>query len=58
MATHVVSDIESIAKEIIMLKSGEIVAKDSVDALCSQRPEAAGLEGVYMEIFGEEADHV
>lgn len=58
MATHVVSDIESIAKEIIMLKSGEIVAKDSVDALCLQRPEAAGLEGVYMEIFGEEADHV
>lgn len=58
MATHVVSDIESIAKEIIILKSGEIAAKDSIEALCAQLPGAEGLEEVYMEIFGEEADHV
>lgn len=57
MATHVVSDIQSIAKEIIMLKSGQIAAKDSVDALCAKLKGASDLETVYMTVFGEEAHH-
>ena len=57
MATHVVSDIQSIAKEIILLKSGQIAEKDSVDALCRQFEDAADLETVYMAVFGEEAHH-
>ncbi len=57
MATHVVSDIQSIAKEIIMLKSGQIAAKDSVDALCAKFEGASDLETVYMTVFGEEAHH-
>ena len=57
MATHVVSDIQSIAKEIIMLKSGQIAAKDSVDALCAKFEGVSDLETVYMTVFGEEAHH-
>lgn len=58
MATHVVSDIESIAKEIILLKSGEIAAKNSIETLCREFDGAAGLEEVYMTVFGEEAQRV
>lgn len=57
MATHVVSDIQSIAKETIMLKSGQIAAKDSVDALCAKFEGVSDLETVYMTVFGEEAHH-
>ncbi|WP_040197116.1 ABC transporter ATP-binding protein [Candidatus Soleaferrea massiliensis] len=57
MATHVVSDIQSIAKEIIVLKAGEVAARDTVDALCSGFGGAKDLEEVYMKLFGEEADH-
>lgn len=53
IATHVVSDIQSIAKEVIILKEGEIIAKDSVDALCRQF-NSDDLEDVYMTLFGEE----
>lgn len=34
IATHVVSDIEFIAKEILLLKKGEIIASDSPHKLC------------------------
>lgn len=34
ISTHVVSDIEFIAKEIILLKKGKIIQKDSVSNLC------------------------
>lgn len=58
VATHVVSDIESIAREIIILKQGNVIAKDTVEALCSAvNPEDVSvnhLEDVYMQIFGEE----
>ena len=53
VSTHVVSDIQSIAKEIILLKNGEITARDTVDALCEKYNEP-DLERVYMHIFGEE----
>lgn len=53
VATHVVSDIQSVAKEIIILRSGGIVAKDTVERLCCQYS-SEDLEDVYMQIFGEE----
>lgn len=56
IATHVVSDIQTIAKEVIILKAGEIIAKDTVDSLCSQF-NAKDLEDVYMELFGEDDNH-
>ena len=56
VSTHVVSDIESVAKEIILLKSGEVIAQNTVKGLCDQY-QAAGLEDVYMQIFDEEERH-
>ncbi len=55
-STHVVSDIQSIAKEIILIKDGEIVDIGSVEALC-RKYGADNLEQVYLDIFGEEEDH-
>lgn len=57
VATHVVSDIESIANEVIILKKGKIVEKDTVPALCERYERGGGLEEVYVRIFeeGEEA---
>ncbi len=55
VSTHVVSDIETIADEIILLKSGEIVGLGTVEELC-RRHSAAALEDVYMRLFGEEGE--
>lgn len=57
LSTHVVSDIESIADEIILLKSGRIVGQDSVEALCAACSGAENLEEVYLHFFGEEEAH-
>lgn len=53
ISTHVVSDIETIAKEIILLKSGTMVDHAPVADLC-RKYHASGLEEVYMQLFGEE----
>ncbi len=58
VSTHVVSDIQSIAKEIILLKDGLIVDCNNVPALCQKYNNARNLEEVYMEIFGEEQLYV
>ena len=55
VSTHVVSDIETIADEIILLKSGEIIDRGSVEVLCEIHG-AASLEDVYMRLFGEEGE--
>ncbi len=55
VSTHVVSDIESIATEILVLKAGELVLKGTVESLCDMC-HAGNLEDVYMQIFGE-AEH-
>ncbi len=55
VSTHVVSDIETIADEIILLKSGEIIDRGSVEELCEIHG-AASLEDVYMRLFGEEGE--
>lgn len=56
VSTHVVSDIESIAKEIILIKSGTIIDHAAVDELC-QKHQVSHLEDVYMKLFGEEEGH-
>lgn len=35
LSTHIVSDVESIANEIIMIKDSEILYKDNIENLCS-----------------------
>ena len=60
IATHVISDVESIAKELILLKSGHIIRKDSgetlIQKLKTQNSEKKiTLEDVYMHYFGEKA---
>lgn len=57
VSTHVVSDIESIAKEIILIKAGTIIDHAAVGELC-QKYQVSRLEDVYMELFGGEEDHV
>lgn len=56
VATHVVSDIESIAKEIIILKEGNLVAMDSPVNLIEKFAKDEDLEQVYMNIFGENGE--
>ncbi len=54
VSTHVVSDIEPIAKEIILIRSGNIIDRDTVEMLCRKYGGCRDLEGVYMQVFGEE----
>ncbi len=54
VSTHVVSDIQTIAKEIILLKEGRIVGQDTVEALGRKYGDAGDLEQIYMKIFGED----
>ena len=57
VSTHVVSDIETIAKEILLIKVGRIIDHAGVDQLC-QKYQVSHLEDVYMKLFGEEEGHV
>lgn len=58
VSTHVVSDIEPIAKEILLIRSGSIIDRDTVENLCQKHGGCNDLEEVYMSIFGEEENHV
>lgn len=53
VSTHVVSDIQSIANHIILLKQGKIVDQGSISSLC-EKYHTKHLEQVYLEIFEEE----
>ena len=55
IATHVVSDVETIAKEIIFLKKGEIVNSGSVNELLEEYCQPS-LEDVYLDLFGDDED--
>lgn len=52
IATHVVSDVESIADEIIFLKKGVIVDHGSVEGL-KEKYDVSSLEDVYLQLFKE-----
>lgn len=54
VSTHVVSDIASIAGEILLIRAGQFVDRDTVEHLCSRHGGCRDLEEVYMSIFGEE----
>lgn len=56
VATHVVSDIETIADVILMQKKGLIVAQGSVVELLGQFPECNDIESIYMKLFGGEVE--
>lgn len=57
VSTHVVSDIAPVADEILLLRCGSLIDRDTVDALCRKYGESRDLEQVYMHIFGEEESH-
>lgn len=54
VATHVVSDIESVAKEVLLLKEGVLVDKDTPSNLVERYAPNENLESVYLSIFGED----
>ncbi len=56
-ATHVVSDVETVADEILLLKDGCLVDKAPVDVLIEKYAPGENLEQVYLNIFGEEGVH-
>lgn len=56
LATHVVSDIENVADEIILLKAGEVVRIAPPAQLIEEFAPGGGIEDVYMKIFAEEGD--
>lgn len=58
VSTHVVSDIAPIAGDILLIRSGSIVDRGSVEVLCQKYGNSRDLEQVYMHIFGEEELHV
>lgn len=54
VATHVVSDVETVAKEILLLKAGQLVDKAPVQTLINRYAPGGNLEQVYLSVFGEE----
>lgn len=54
VATHVVSDVESVADKVIVLKKGRLAGFDSVPKLVERHAPGGGLEEVYLSIFGED----
>ena len=55
VATHVVSDVETVADGLFILKEGKLVEQGSVEALLSRFGNAAGVEDIYLTLFGEDA---
>ena len=54
VATHVVSDVEHVASEILLLKEGQLVDRDTPSALVEKYAPGGTLEEVYLSIFGED----
>lgn len=59
IATHVVSDVDRIAKEILFIKQGQLIEKDSPDSLVKKYTDAfadeqvSSLEDVYLHLYGD-----
>lgn len=58
IATHVVSDIETIADEIILMKKGKIIKTGKPENLISELSSSGTLEDVYMKEFSDERDEI
>jgi ABC-type multidrug transport system ATPase subunit len=56
VSTHIVSDIETIADDVLLLKNGVIAARGTVEQLVATLPDGIdkNLENVYMQTFGDE----
>lgn len=55
VSTHIVSDIESIADKVVMIKSGEIIENGTVNELCKKTEKDGGtLEDLYMLRYGDQ----
>ena len=54
VATHVVSDVETVATRVILLRAGQIVDAAPVPDLIEKYAPGRGLEDVYLQVFGEE----
>lgn len=54
VATHVVSDVETVATRVILLRAGQIVDAAPVQDLIEKYAPGHGLEDVYLQVFGEE----
>ena len=54
VATHVVSDVESVAAQVILLRDGQVVDAAPVPRLVERYAPGKGLEEVYLTVFGEE----
>lgn len=53
VATHVVSDVESVANKVILLRAGRVVDVAPVPELVERYAPGGGLEEVYLSVFGE-----
>lgn len=53
VATHVVSDVETVATKVILLRAGQIVDVAPVPELIEKYAPGQGLEDVYLHVFGE-----
>lgn len=52
VSTHIVSDVETICKEVLMLRQGELIAAGTIpDLLAAHR--AASLEALYLQCYGD-----
>lgn len=54
VATHVVSDVEHVANEILLLKEGQLVDKAPPADLIEKYAAGGTLEDVYLAVFGED----
>ena len=52
VATHVVSDVEYVADEILILKDGRLIEKGNTASLLERYSNASGLEDIYLLLFG------
>ncbi len=55
ISTHIVSDIETIADRILLIKKGELIDEGTVAELCEKvRDGEKNLENLYMQYYGDE----
>ena len=55
ISTHIVSDIETIADRILLIKQGEIIDEGTVPELCEKvKNGEKNLENLYMQYYGDE----
>ena len=55
ISTHIVSDIETIADRILLIKQGELIDEGTVPKLCEKvKTGEKNLENLYMQYYGDE----